>query len=201
MPPAKFGETGYSPEDLAAVKDQVQPPPVGTGPTPEQIAAAAASGASPTEVDVTALLATMQAQMAAMAAQIASLKSTQVGGGAHELVVNAAQARDLIAKHFEFHPKGAELTRLADDVVDAAGNAVESGDTAAVRQVAGKLERKLNSYHPGPGDHHYFTQALAMVGVHIPGSADLITDAQPSAAPAIGSDKPPAKVLAGSVTG
>ena len=43
--------------------------------------------------------------------------------------------------------------------------------------------------------------ALGMVSVHVPDQADTVTEAQPSGAPAIGSDKAPAKVVAGSVTG
>src|SRR5271170_6319215 len=121
--------------------------------------AARIPAATPTETDVNAVIATMQAQMAAMAEQIAGMKSTQATGE-HPLIGAAASARDLIAQHFEFHRKGPELIRLADDNLDAARNAVDSGDTGAQRQVNSKLERALMRWHPGPGDHHYFTQAL-----------------------------------------
>lgn len=188
-----------TPEQFAAVKNQVQPPPVGTGPSPDDLAAAAAA-ASPTETDVTALLAAMQAQMAAMAQQITTLKASQVPEGEHNLIGASAAARDLIAQHFEFHPKGPELVRLADDLVDSARNSVASGDTGPTRQVAAKLERRLNFFHPGPGDHHYFRQALGLVSVHVPDAADTITEAQREAL-AVGSSQPPARVLQGSVTG
>ena len=184
--------TDYSPEDLAAAAAQVQPPPVGTtlGDVPP--------GASATEVDVAALMARMDA----MAAQLAALQAEKnAGAGEHALIGAATTARDLIAHHFEFHPKGAELGRLADDVVDAARNAVASGDTGPVRAVADKLRRRLEFFHPGPGDHHYFRQALGAVSVHIPDAADTVTGPDPSAAPALGSSQAPAKVLQGSVTG
>jgi hypothetical protein len=191
----------YTPEELAAVKDQVQPPPVGVSPDPAAMAAAATGPGSPTEVDVNALLLQMQAQMAAMAAQITAMKAGQLPEGEHCLIGAAAQARDLIAHHFEFHAKGPDLTRLADDVLDAARNAVASGDTTAVRSVADKLRRRLEFFHPGPGDHHYFRQALGMVTVHIPDAADTVTQPTPSNAPAIGNQTGSAKVLQGSVTG
>ena len=54
--------------------------------------------------------------------------------------------------------------------------------------------------HPGPGDHHYFKNALALVGYHYPIAADTVTEAKPSNATAI-SGGAPAKVVAGSVTG
>ena len=190
----------FTPEQLAAVKGQVTPPPLGTGPAPDDLAAKAAA-ASPTETDVTALLAAMQQQMAAMAAQIRTLKASQVPEGEHNLIGASAQARDLIATHYEFSPRGPELVRLADDLVDAARNAAASGDTAPARQVAARLERRLLSFHPGPGDHHYFRQALGLVSLHIPDAADTVTQPQPTGAPAVGSSQPPARVLEGSVVG
>jgi hypothetical protein len=207
MSTPQFGEPGYNPgtqaytpEQLGAVRDQVQPPPLGTGPDPADLDSKMA-GLTATETDVNALLAQMQAQMAAMAEQIATMKSGQVASGEHPVIGAAAAARDLVATHFEFHRKGPELIRLADDNLDAARNAVDSGDTGALRQVNSKLERALLRWHPGPGDHHYFTQALAHVQVHIPDAADTVTQAKPSNATAVGSSQPPARVLQGSVTG
>lgn len=185
----------YAPEDLAAVKDTVQPPPVGVGINPDDMAAKL-TGAMPFQVDVEAMI------KAAVAAEVKRIMAQQGGpAGEHNLIGASRAARELIAHHFEFHPKKDDLLRLADDLVDASGNAVESGDTAAARGVAGKLERMLLRFHPGPGDHHYFRQALGMVQVHIPDAADTVTEAQPSAAPAIGNQTGGAKVLQGSVTG
>ena len=181
----------YTPDQLAAAAEQVQPPPVGT--TLGQVPA----GASATEVDVNALMARMDA----MARQLAALQDAAGVSGEHNLIGAAVAAKGLIEHHFEFHPKRAELVRLADDLVDAARNSVASGDTAPARAVADKLRRRLEFFNPGPGDHHYFRQALGMVAVHVPDAADTITGPDPSAAPAIGSSGAPAKVLQGSVTG
>lgn len=192
----------YTDDQLQAVKDQVASPPVGTGPSEADMAAKTAGG-SPTEVDVNALLARLQAQQDAMAAEITRLKAGQAPQGEHPLITTAKQARDLIAQHFDngYKGDGPAVTRLADDMIDAATNAVSSGDTAAVRQVARKLERELNRIHPGPGDHHYFKAALGLVSYHLHNAADTVTEAKPSDAPALGSDRSPARVISGSVTG
>ena len=191
----------FTDDQLAAAGGQVQPPPLGTGPDADQLADKAAAG-SATEVDVRALLAQMQAQQEALAAEVARLRGSQAPQGEHPLVSTATAARDLIAQHFDRGGKGdaAAIGRLADDLVDASGNAVESGDTGPARQVARKLEVELNRVHPGPGDHHYFKNALALVGYHYPIAADTVTEAKPSNATAI-SGGAPAKVVAGSVTG
>lgn len=187
--------TEYAPEDLEAVREQVQPPPVGTGPAP--FTPSPPPPGTVTETDLPALLARMDE----MAKQIAALQSAGAVAGEHPLIAEAKAARDLIGHHFEFHPKMTELGRLADDVVDAAVNAVASGDTGAVRKVAAALARELIRRHPGPGDNHYFANALSVVSAGIPNAADTVTAAQPSAAPAIGSSQAPARVVAGSVTG
>lgn len=184
-----------TPDQFAAVKSQVQPPPVGTGPGADDMAAKL-SGATPFEVDVQAMVKSM------VAAEVKRIMAQQgAGDGEHNLVGASVAARELIAHHFEFHPKKDELLRLSDDLIDSARNSVESGDTGPTRQVAAKLERRLNFFHPGPGDHHYFRQALGLVAVHVPDAADTITEAQPSNAPAVESGQPAAKVLQGSVTG
>ena len=182
--------TEYAPEDLAAAAAQVQPPPLGTA------LGAVPPGASATEVDVAALMARMDA----MAAQLKAMQDAAGVSGEHNLIGAAVAAKGLIGQHFEFHPKGAELGRLADDLIDAARNSVASGDTGPARAVADKLRRKLEFWNPGPGDNHYFRQALGLVTVHVPDAADTITGPDPSAAPAI-SGGAPAKVVAGSVTG
>jgi len=187
----------FTPDQLAAAGAQVQPPPLGTG--PENIDA---SGGAPTEVDVPALLAQMQAQQEALAAEVARLRGSQAPQGEHALVSTATAARELIATHFDrgYKGDGPKILRLADDLVDASGNAVSSGDTAAARKVARQLETELNRVHPGPGDHHYFKNALALVGYHYPIAADTVTEAQPSNAPAV-AGAPAPKIVAGSVTG
>jgi hypothetical protein len=190
----------YTPDQLAAAKAEVQPPPVGTGPDAGMVADRMPA-ATPTSVDADAMLA-MQRQIAQLQEQMAAMQgASATGAGEHAAVSNAKTLRGLISQHFEFHHKRAELEGLADDVVDAAGNAVESGDAGALRNVTEKLARRLRFFNPGPGDHHYYRQALGFVTDHIPDAADTITDQRPSSAPEIGSDRAPAKVVAGSVTG
>ena len=199
-----FGQPGYSPggqsasytpEQLAAVQEQIQPPPA-TAADPADMAAKL-SGSTPFEVDVEAMI------KAAVAAEVKRIMAQQQpSDGEHALIGNSVQARDLIAHHYEFSPRKDELVRLADDLVDASKNAVDSGDTGPARSVAAKLERRLNAFNPGPGDHHYFRQALGLVSLHIPDAADTITEAKPNYnAPAVSSSQPPARVLQGSVTG
>jgi hypothetical protein len=194
-------DTPWTPDQLAAAGQQVQPPPVATGPDPASMDAKAAA-ASATEVDVPALLAKLQAQQDALVAEVARLRGSQAPQGEHPLVSTATAARELIATHFDrgYKGDGAAMGRLADDLVDASKNAVASGDTAPARQVAKKLETELNRVHPGPGDHHYFKNALALAGYHYPLAADTVTAAQPSNAPAV-AGAPAPKIVAGSVTG
>jgi hypothetical protein len=200
---AEFGEPGYTPDQYATVKDQVTAPPVGVGLPGGVENQVAGGGAMPTEVDVPALLARLQAQQDAMAAEIARLKSGQPAGGVHPLIGTATAARDLIAQHFDRGGLGdrAGVLALADDLVDAAGNAVQSGDTAATRQIGQRLERALAKVNPGPGDHHYFTNAWQMVTSHLLDAADTVTGPAPSSAGAVGSSQAPARVISGSVTG
>lgn len=185
----------YTEDQLAAAKASVAAPPVGTGPDPADLQAKL-TGASPFEVDTQAMI------RALVEAEVKRLMAQQTRPeGEHALVSDAAAARELIAKHFEFHPKKDELLRLADDLTDAAKNSVASGDSGPTRQLAARLERRLGFFHPGPGDHHYFRQALGLLQVHMPDHADTITEPAPSDAPAVTSAQAPARVLQGSVTG
>ena len=192
----------WTPDQLAAAGQQVQAPPIPPGPDPDEVAAKAAA-ASPTETDVHALLTQMQAQQAAMAEEIRRLKAGQAPDGVHPLIGAATSARDLLAVHFDHGGKGngPEVMRLADDLVDAAGNAVDSGDPAAARQVGQKLDRALMRAHPGGGDHHYFTHALDFIRHAVPDAADTITAPKQTNAPALSSSSGSVPVIQGSVTG
>ena len=188
----------FTPSQYQAAADTVEAPPIGQPSiTPGQVA-----GGSATEVDVAALLRQLQAQQDALTAEVAKMRASKGPQGQHRLIGDAQAARGLIAEHFDRGGRGnsADVLRLADDMVDAAGNSVESGDTAPARQVAAKLARALRAVHPGPGDNHYFTQALSIVEHGLPEAADTITEPSPSNAPAV-SGGAPVKVLAGSVTG
>ena len=182
----------------ATADQRGQSAPIGTG------LAGDASGGSAPEVDVSALIAQMQAQQAAMAEEIRRLKMDRGDSGEHPAIATARSLRDQVAQHVDLYAgvkDGAGLVRLADDVVDAAGNAVSSGDPSTLRGLAARLARRLDAVHPGGGDHHYINQALAFARSHLPDAADTITEPQPSGAVAVGSSSAPVKVLAGSVTG
>jgi hypothetical protein len=197
--------TGFTPDQLQAAAGTVQAPPVATGPDPDALAAKVATGV-PGETDVRELLAQMQAQQNAMAAEIARLRAGGDPSGLHPLAGTAAAAREQLTVHLTHNnllnsPPHAAALRLADDLVDAAGNAVESGDVSQVRDIGGRLERALKRIHPGNGDNHYYRQAVEFVRDHLPDAADTVTAPTPSSAPAVASSQPPARVVAGSVTG
>src|ERR1700676_3051446 len=117
-----YGDTPiYTEAQLAAARDQVTAPLVGTGPAPEDLTAKA-QAAIPTEVDVAALIRQMQAQQDAMAAQIAALQAGQPATGVHPLLGTATEARGQLQIHFDTGGKGtdtakANIMRLADDLV------------------------------------------------------------------------------------
>jgi hypothetical protein len=190
-------------EQFAAVKSTLSSGTPGVTPPPEADMAAAAkeAGADPTTVDVTKLLAGIQAQQAAMQKRIDELLAEKASGAAVPVQSAAENLRDLVQAHAR-HTRGpdfSDVLRLSDDAVDAASNAASSGDGGAVTSIAAKLTRALKKVHPGPGDHHYFKQALDFAEVHLPDAADGLT---PQAnVPAVTSSQPPAKVISGSVTG
>ena len=196
----------FTPEQAAAVTDaqRQEQAPFGTQVPPPLLTDRARAAAGPAQVDVAALVAQLQAQIAELGKEVRQLRQG-APGGLHPLPGTAKAIRDMLATHFLHRPgdDGAAVLRLADDTVDAAANAVESGDTSTVRDLAGRLERAINRAHPGPGDHHWIRQALDFTRNHLPEAADTVTGPAAGTAPAaaIGSDRPPASVVAGSVTG
>jgi hypothetical protein len=192
-------DPGFTPEQAEqATQAQRDDTTVGTGPNADAMAGRVAV-AAPAEVDVQALLARVQAMEKKLA-------EAGYSGGQHPLTGTAVSARDQLRVHLEHgnltgSDEHAAVLRLADDLVDAAGNAVESGDVSAVRDIGARLERALGRIHPGNGDHHYFRQALEFVRHHLPEAADLVTAPAPSDRPQVASGRPPARVVTGSVTG
>ena len=188
-------------EQFAAVKNDIAAGSPQAGitlpPETEVAASAAAAGADPTSVDVTKLLAGIQA----LQNRVASLEKEKASGAAIPVQSTAETLRDLVKTHAAHNPGRdfSDVLRLSDDAVDAAANAAESGDGAPVTSIAGKIARALKKVHPGPGDHHYFRQALDFAEVHLPDAADSLEPV--SKAPAVTSAQPPAKVISGSVTG
>jgi predicted nucleic acid-binding protein len=173
-----FGHAGYDPEQLAARQ--------------------AAAPAGITDVDANKLLAAMQR----MQAQIDQLQAEKAAGLGVPVITNAELMRALLKTHAA-HYLGTDHTdvlRLADDTVDAAKNAAESGDGSILTQLAGKMERALKKVNPGPGDFTYFQQARDFATDHIPeAAAQLVPVPQTSAALASSGAATP--VIQGSVTG
>jgi hypothetical protein len=181
-----FGQPGYDPGRFPPeVAAQLSAPPATSGLT---------------DVDVGELLAGIKA----LQDRVDALESEKASGAGLP-VVNTAQAlRDLIATHAAHTPgtDHSDLLRLADDAVDAAVNAVQSGDGGPLTDIAGKIARALARVHPGPGTHHYFQQATGFAEVHLPdAAAQLVKKPQRAPVAAVGSDRAPATVVQGSVTG
>jgi hypothetical protein len=193
-------------ENLAAAAEQLRAAPgPGTAPPSEADVAAglaAAQAGAPrgvTQVDVDALMGMIQG----LQDQLNSLQAEKDAGDSAPVLGTASSLRDLIKVHAAHNPgtDHADVLRLADDAVDAATNAQDSGDGSIVGDIAGKIARALHRVHPGPGDHHYFRQALGFAEVHLPDAAAQLRPRPPQAAAAITSDRAPATVVQGSVTG
>ena len=194
----------YTPEQFAAAASQIRegtPASPGTLPPESVVAAgAAASGLGATEVDVDKLMAFI----AGLQQRVESLEAEKAAGRGMPLVGAAESLRDLFVTHAKHNPGQnlADGKRLADDVVDAAGNAVKSGDVSVLRSVTEKMARYLKRVDPGPGDHHYFRQAVHFAEAHLPDAMDRFTPTAPSAAvAAVGSPRGSVPVISGSVTG
>lgn len=194
-----------SADDLAAAAAQLRSAPApGVAPPPEDEVAAglaarqAAGPAGMTGADVKALLAGIKA----LQDRVDALEEEKAAGAAVPVQNTAETMRDLIRTHAAMNPATdhSDVLRLADDAADAARNAAESGDGAEVIKIAAKLDRALTKVNPGPGDHHYFTQALGFARVHLIDAAESLIP-RPKQAPALESDRAPAQVIQGSVTG
>lgn len=197
----------FTPEEAAQATRQQreEAPPVGVTIPPPLLAGRLRAAAGPAVVDVDEIIARLNAQVQGLMADMTRLKQGQGPAGLHPLEGTAKAIRDMLATHFDGTQAaaGPDVLRLADDVTDAARNAVSSGDTGTVRQLGQRLERALHRAHPGPGDHHWFRQALDFTRNHLQEAADTVDEnpPAPSGAPAIGSSGAPARVIAGSVTG
>lgn len=200
-----MADTAPTPEDLAAAAEQLRNPagPALTPPDEAEVAAglAAKQAAGPaglTSADAAALLQGIKA----LQARVDALEEEKSSGAAIPVQNTAETLRDLIRTHAAHNPGPdySDLLRLADDGADAAKNAAESGDGSQVITIASRIARALHKVHPGPGDHHYFRQALGFAEVHLIDAAEALVP-RPKAAAAVESSQPPAKVVSGSVTG
>lgn len=177
-----------------------------SAPPPEQDVAAklaaqqASAPAGLTDVDVSQLLAGIKA----LQDRVDALEAEKASGAAVPVQNTAEALRDLIATHAAHTPgtDHSDLLRLADDAVDAAGNAADSGDGGIVTDISGKIARALRRVDPGPGTHHWFAQALGFAEVHLPDAAAQLVK-KPARAPVaeVGTSGKSVPVVQGSVTG
>lgn len=197
-------------EQLAAARALIESQSTGLGPAeggadPGELGAKLAAGQAAanvhvggTEVDAEELLAAIQA----LQERVASLESEKRAQTADPLVNSVESLRALLSLHAAMSPgiDHSAVGGLAEDLADAAGNAVKSGDVGHVEKIVGKIEAWLHrGGNPGPGDYPYFRQALDFAQYHVPEAAANVTP--PTEAVAIGTSRPPAKVLQGNVTG
>jgi hypothetical protein len=194
-----------TPEQLAAAADQLRSAPAPSMAPPEEgdvaaglAAKQAAAPAGVTSVDVDQLFAAMKA----MQGQIDQLLAEKQAAAAIPVVGVATDLRDLVTAHAAHTPgkDHGDVLRLADDIVDAARNAAQSGDGGILHDLAGKMARALKKVHPGPhGDLHYIAQAADFAAEHLPEAALKLVPL--TRAPAVTSDRAPVSVVQGSVTG
>ena len=189
---------------LAAEQAANSGPPAETQTDAELGGALAAAGASAADVDVKALLADLLQRQQALEAEVTQLRAQEAAVKAEPVKTTAAALKAAILEHASGKTTGngaidhSALISLADDAVEAASNAVESGDAGPLAAITARIVRALAKHHPGPGDHHWFRLAQSQ-------AADLQDQAEAivprPAAAAIGSDRAPAKVVEGSVVG
>lgn len=157
----------------------------------------AASGAMPGETDVARLLAAH----AQLQDRIDALEDERRSTNAPPVIGVVQSLRDLLSVHAGQHPADdhSEGLALADDLADAAKNAVKSGDLSAVRQIGDKVKRYLDRNNPGSGDHPYYAQARDFAGPHLDDALADLSEQSKTSRPASTQGSP--KVLQGSVTG
>lgn len=149
--------------------------------------AAASAGLGVTGVDIDELAATI----AAMQAQINDLNAAKDAAAGNPLADTTKTINYFLAGH------GDQVAiELGKDLAAAVDEAGQSGDTAAVAQIATRLERRLAKNGPYPGENYFYNNATAFVS-DLP---ELIYAFKPSPTPP-GTSNLPAKVVAGSVVG
>lgn len=205
--------TDFTPEQLAAARAQIQGQSTGLGPpsagVPDaDVAAQLAAGQAAAGVDMGGTFVDEDAIRALIEQQVrlqvaAALRAAGAEPPGEPLVNTAVALRNLLKTQASMSPgiDHAAALGLADDLVDAANNAVESGDVTHVEKIAARLTTWLERLgHPGPGDFHYHRQALDFAKYHIADAAARVQPPAPPMAP-LTSTRAPAKVLEGSVTG
>jgi hypothetical protein len=145
-----------------------------------------------TEADIKTLFAQIQA----MQDRLDKAERERASSAPPALVSTAETLKGYVDVHND--PAAAAL---ADDAVEAARNATESGDTSALAKIQAKLAKHLARNPPYPGENHHYRQALDWASNHLPDAIEAFIPPVRSAAVAVGSDRAPAKVVEGSVVG
>jgi hypothetical protein len=163
--------------------------------TDADIAAGAGAASGTTEADMDA----MWGMLKRMQAQLDATDRANAAARGEEPVRTLVRA---LVGFVKVHADPAAVT-LADDATDAVSNLLDNGgsDTGPLEKIVGKIARQLLREPPHPGENFHYNQALALATRRVP---DAIEDFEPppsSRAAAVTSDRAPAKVLAGSVTG
>ena len=153
-------------------------------------AAQATAGIGVTEADVTAIFA----QLKALQARIDAAEAQRQASAPDSLTSSVDAMRTQLANHGD-----PAAMALGEDAAEAAKNATETGDTGPLEKIVARIEAALRRNPPPPGDQSHYRQALDTAAVHVPDVIDAFTP--PSSAAAVASDRPPAKVVAGSVVG
>jgi hypothetical protein len=200
-----------SDEQLQATRDMIAAQSTGLGPAesgtdPAELGAQLAAGQAAagisvggTDVDVAALLAGIQA----LQERVAALEEEKRAGQGDPLLNSVESLRALLQLHAMHAPalNHDQAAGMAADLADAAGNAVASGDTSHVERITAKIGSWLHrGGNPGPGDHPYYRQAVDFADYHVPDAAANVSAPAPPAVP-IATDRAPAKVISGNVTG
>jgi hypothetical protein len=200
-----------TPEQLQAARDMIASQQTGVGPAaggvdPEDLGAQLAAGQAAAGVDIGGTdvdTAELLAGIRALQDRVAALEKEKRAGAGDPLANSVESLRALLALHAAHSPglNHDVVGSMADDLADAASNAVESGDTTQVGKITGKIAAWLGrAGNPGPGDFPYYRQAVDFATYHVPDAAANV-EAPTAPATAIGTDRAPAKVLQGNVTG
>jgi hypothetical protein len=163
--------------------------------TPEGIAATAGAASGVTEADMDALWG----QMKRMQAQLDASTRANLAARGEEPIRGLVRA---LAQFVGVHADPAAVT-LADDATDAVSNLLDQGgaDTGPLEKITGKIARQLLREPPHPGENFHYNQAVQLATRRIPDAIEDFEPAPQTGAAAVTTTRPPAKVLAGSVTG
>jgi len=123
-----------------------------------------------TGADAMAILAALQQQVAQLQAQVAAAQPP----GEHGLLATARLLRHHLAD-MEGSDAHAPGIGLADDLIEAAGHAIDSGDLTHVRSIAGRLDRFFRRAPQRAGDDHHGYHARQVLAFHLPDQLDSFT--------------------------